>query len=67
MMGNSDIDYDTNIYLELLYIEAVIVFIEEGIEKVIYLLDNVLYGKDVLNKILGIIESGEEFPTSFKN
>lgn len=66
-MGNNDIDYDTNIYLELLYIEAVIVFIEEGIEKVIYLLDNVLYGKDVLNKILGIIESGKEFPESFKN
>lgn len=66
-MKNSDIDYDTDIYLELLYIESVILLIEEGIEKVIYLLDNVLYGKDVLNKILGIIESGKEFPASFKN
>lgn len=66
-MRNSNIDDDIDIYLELQYTEAVIVFIEEGIEKVKYLLDNVLYGKDVLNKILGIIESGKEFPASFKN
>lgn len=62
---NKSIEFDKDIYLELLYIESVIVFIEQGIEKVETLLLNTLYGGGILHKMFEVIESGEDFPHSY--